>query len=322
MKLIAEVSSNFQNLSDCLTSIKLAKKAGAWAVKFQLFSPQDLYGPSCKAIYQPGVSPFLEPTWLDLLKAESVSQGIEFMCTAFNPAKYELVNRYVNYHKIASAELTDTNILKTVNSFKKHVFLSTGGSSIDEISHALLYLKDCPVTIMYCVADYPAKVVDFTLLLEMQDYFGTKVYTYGFSDHTTDLFNIPITAQNHDCAYVEKHVNLCGLKNTDDAAHSIGYHDLEFLVKALSGELTRYQIQEHSNKDMKALWKRRFIALQEIKKGDKFVIDKNIGIYRSMHKHQDPVLTFRPWDIQSKTCLIDKKPGEAICYGDYEIEID
>lgn len=243
------------------------------------------------------------------------------MCTAFSQRNYEFVNEFVNVHKIASAELTDTGILSTVNSFKKPVILSTGGSGLDEISHALMYLKDCKVTIMYCVADYPARVVDLRQLQVLKNNFGSN-YDYGFSDHTQDLYAIPYMAKLTGASVIEKHCNLAGVVKSDDAAHSISYKDLDFMNYAIQNDPSPARISEFTSTSMRSMWKRRFVATREINQGDRLLLGVNVDIYRTQVASKDPVLTFRPNDIQGKTCLIFKKPGDPICYGDYEIEIE
>ena len=326
MKTIAEISSNFSSLEDCILSIKRAKEAKSWAVKFQLFSPQDLYGHWCKDAYTPGVSPFLDPKWLPALADEAkqvdIETGsIEFMCTAFSSSQYEYVNDFVNIHKIASAEMTDTNILKTVNSFKKPVMISTGGSNIDEIHYALSYLKDCPVTIMFCVAEYPANIIDFRKLQALQKYFDVG-HDFGFSDHSKDIFAIPQLAKQLGCYVIEKHCNLADVKESPDLSHSISFKELEFMNRALQNNLSTSQIESHINTDMRLSWRRRFVATTDIQVGDKITVGRNVDIFRCKTKSIDPVITFRPQDINGKTCLISKRQGDPICYGDYEIDID
>ncbi len=314
MKVIAEVGSNWRNINDCHESIAQAKDAGADMVKFQLFTPASLYGPNEKfSIEDIGKTPYLHPHWLPHLASQAKSLGIEFLCSAFSSREYELVNEVVNIHKIASAELTDTSILKTVNSFKKPVFLSTGGSNLEEISCALSYLKDCHVTIFYCVADYPAKFLDLDCIKQMRDAFGPSC-DYGYSDHSLDLMYIPTLAKYHGASVIEKHVRLSAVNDTPDAPHSATFDELKLMVKKLKGEAV--DLDQVSNKQMKKLWKRRFIALYSIDEGERFKIGNNVGIYRAKTHGEDPVSTFSPTDIENKRAKRQLRIGDVVCYHD------
>lgn len=313
MKVIAEIGSNWRSLNDCHESIIKAKEAGAWAVKFQLFTPNSLYGPNEKFdLSQLGMTPYLHPHWIPHLAKHATDLDLEFMCTAFSPREYEIVNEHVNYHKIASAELTDISILKKVNSFKKPVFLSTGGSDIhDEIRNALLYLRDCDVTIMYCVADYPAKIIDFKKLKQMQYEFGDG-YDYGYSDHSLDLLNIPRLAKEAEATVLEKHVRLSNILDTPDASHSCTFDELKLMIDHLNG--SSFDSDKLANNDMRRLWKRRFVAITPIEDGERFRLGVNMGIYRAKVTAEDPVITFRHFDIEGKKSRVKVNKGDVICY--------
>lgn len=320
MKVIAEIGSNWRSLNDCHASITKAKECGADFVKFQLFTPNSLYGPHEKFdISQLGQSPYLHNHWLPHLAAQAKGLGIEFMCSAFSPRDYEIVNEVVSYHKIASAELTDTQILKSVNTFKKPVFLSTGGSTLEEIKQALEYLKDCDVTVMYCVADYPAKVIDFNYFKLMQFTLGDD-YDYGYSDHSLDLLNVPVLSRDKGASVIEKHVNLCSAVNTDDAAHSINSNEFKLLIDNLKTRVTTDETFNLNSQSMRSMWRRRFIATENLVPGERLRLNNNIGIYRAKKTAPDPVLTFRPWDVEGRKVRGHMKIGDVICYHNLEDE--
>lgn len=318
IKVIAEVGSNWRTLDDCKMSIRLAKEAGANACKFQFFNHDELYGDG-KGLDKIGTSPYMPSDWLWQLKHECDNHRIEFMCTAFSPQGYSKINYMIQNHKIASAELTDVNILNTVNKLKKPVYLSTAGSHMQiEIKNALLYLTDCPVTIMFCVGDYPARIVDFRKLDQMMEYFGSG-YDYGFSDHSLDVLNLPMLAKQRGCKVIEKHVNFTFHQDTPDAAHSLNFEEFKAMCLNLNDPApTVNELELITNTMMKRQYKRRFIAMEDINPGDKFKIGVNVGYYRATMDAEGPVLTFRPWDISNKTALLYKKQGDVICYADIE----
>lgn len=225
MKVIAEVGSNWKTREDCASSISLAKVAGADAVKFQWFTNECLYGVIGDRKNKPIIN---------ALKDICDTNGIEFMCTAFSPYGYDVINPCVQTHKIASSEITDINILRKVNSFKKPVILSTGGAQTLQIAAALQELKDCPVTILYCVVDYPARVIDFRMLEFYQEIFG-KDYSYGYSDHSIDVLNIPKLAEKSGATVLEKHVNFTTHTDTPDAPHSLNFNEFKLMCDHLKG---------------------------------------------------------------------------------------
>lgn len=316
MKIIAEIGSNWKTLDDCLMSIEKAKEAGANIVKFQLFDSFDLYGQPSLDI--PGETPFLNAQWLPKLKEHAMENEIEFMCTGFSVARYNMIDPFVYRHKIASAEMTDINILEALNSIGKPVVMSTAGSSLDEIKSALAYLRRVPVTIMFCVGDYPAKIIDFRKLEQMKNYLGDS-YSYGYSDHSIDVLNLPQKAKDLGCILIEKHVNFTTHKDTNDAGHSLNFEEFKLMCAKLRGEeLTILDTEQYANVMMKKQYKRRFIATKEINIGDKFLLDYNVSIYRSNTTWHDPVSTFRPCDLFNQISITYKKPGDVISYADFE----
>lgn len=251
MKIIAEVGSNWKTFDDCTDAIIQAARAGAHAVKFQYYNSHDLYGDQV-----PGLRGEMPGEWVKRLAFFAETKGVEFMCTAFSPNGYTMVNKYVKAHKVASAELPAVDILEVVNSFKKPVYLSTGGSTIEEIDTAVKILKDCKVTLMFCVADYPARVVDFRNLSRLRDNF--PLLDVGFSDHSTDVLNIPVLARDAGATVIEKHVNFSPFTDTPDAGHSISGDELRLMIKAI--QVKRIDLEETdalTNIQMRKNWRRK-----------------------------------------------------------------
>lgn len=227
MKVIAEVGSNWKTHADCLRSIDLAKECGAHFVKFQLYTHKELYGFDGDLKCEPKI---------EALARHAKDKKIGFMCTAFSPVGYRRIDPLVKVHKIASSEITDLNILETVNSFKKPVIVSTGGATHAEIDAALFALRNCHVTLLYCVVDYPARLVDFRHLDELMSVYDGRC-EFGYSDHSTDVLNIPKIARNKGCDILEKHVNFTLHTDTPDAPHSLNTLEFSMMVRHLKGRL-------------------------------------------------------------------------------------
>ena len=299
MRIIAEIGSNWATFEHAKDSISLAKNCGAWAVKFQLYDGKALYGAEGPMANEMPVE------WIPRLAEKAKACGIEFMCTAFSPEFAEAVNPYVNYHKVASSDLTHLRLLEKLNSFKKPVFLSTGASGEADIAMALRQLKDCPVTLMYCVAEYPARVINFKYLEALKKY-GRPV---GYSDHSLDAVVVPMEAMRRGAEVIEKHVNLVGVTNTPDAPHSLSLDEFKAMCQAIEGKTDFHS----SERDMRLRHNRRLIAIKPIAKGDKLIEGENFGAYRSLTQDTEGL---SPWLIPEidgkRLAKEDRQMGQPI----------
>jgi len=320
MKIIAEVGSNWSNLDDCKKSIQLAKACGADAVKFQLFDGKSLYGsdrlfiehnPDGKyfhtlEIHHPCDAHKLPVEWLPVLKEKADAHGIEFMCSAFSPELIEAVDPFVKTHKVASAELTHVRMLEKLRVIGKPVILSTGASGDGDITQALHVLGKTPVTLMYCVAEYPARIINPARILTMMAQWKVPV---GFSDHSTDVLCIPRIAQNSGATVIEKHVNFVGAKGPD-ADYALTTEEFRQMCSVLNG-MDPVPAREA---DMRTRHNRRLIATKHIKAGEQFREDENFGIFRSL---TDDTQALTPWVIDrvnGKTATMDIDAGEGIAH--------
>ena len=148
----------------------LVKKAGADAVKFQVFKPSTLATKkSKKTKFQKKTAgkEDLTSIWkrvclnfssLKKLKNYSKKIKIDFICTPFDFYSLKLVNKLnLNAIKIASSDITDYPLIKEISKKNKPIILSTGMSNSLEIIKALKILKSRNVAILHCVSMYPCK---------------------------------------------------------------------------------------------------------------------------------------------------------------------
>lgn len=319
MKIIAELGSNWRTKEDCLKAIHLAKAAGADVIKYQLFTLNELYGLGDQE------SPYsLRSTWLPDLKAKSDAVGIEMMCTAFSPEGYDLVNPYVNTHKVASAECTHVRILEKLKSFGKPVLVSTGAHTPADIQHSLVKLGavKCadfegpllPVILMYCVASYPAQEIDMRHITRLKEIFNLPV---GYSDHSTDIFCVPRMAQAHGAIVLEKHFNPFDYKDTPDAGHALNCDQFKKMVKHLKNELPFVWGSGEEN-EMRLKHNRRLIAIQDIEEGTTFTEGTNFGIYRSLREDTAGLSPFMVDEVNGKQATRAIMAGSSVTPGDFK----
>lgn len=332
--IVAEVGSNWRTLEDCFLSCRVAKKAGADAVKFQLFDHKALYGFSEKEMLLNGFAKLNIPAgltnmlpettdlpsamprdWPAKIKAECDAYGIEFMCSAFSPELAELVNPLVNIHKIASAEMYHMRLLQKINSFRKPVIMSTAASHANDIRMALKHLQDVPVILMYCVAAYPAHEVNLRNIELLRREFGCLV---GYSDHTLDVTSIPRKAVvQHNACVIEKHFKAVDHK-TPDSEHSLDQRGLTLMIESILNEKEPMLGPTPAEWEMHMKHKRRLKAIKDIPVGEIFVEGVNFGAYRSLTEDAHAFSPFFTDEIAGKRALKTIKAGDGIGPGDFQ----
>jgi len=209
-EVIAEIGSNWEgSITKANRLIKECKKAGADAVKFQMWRVDDLYKKS-NPYYK-----IMKKSELTFKKAETIKKfadknGIDFFCVNF------LESIDVKRYKIASwtASLKHKNALETVllkSKSRKPVIISMGMGGNRKYLEKL-FSNSKKVVFCYCISEYPLKYEKIN---------WSKAITYdGFSDHTLGIiapivFSILKKQQKSKEIFIEKHVKLKTSKGPD-----------------------------------------------------------------------------------------------------------
>ena len=228
--IVAEIASNWEgSATKAKKIIKECKKAGADAVKFQMWRAADLYSTK-------------HPLWKFIKKSEltfSVASkfkkicddmGIEFFCSAFYPKAVNFLESInVKRYKIASRTclLNDPfsfDTLKAEAQTRKPVIISMGmGGNKKQMEK--IFSKNKPV-FCYCISEYPTplKKIDWPKAVKFD----------GFSDHTLGItapliYAILKKQQKADKIIIEKHVKLLNSKGPD-ASSSIDTDELAKMI--------------------------------------------------------------------------------------------
>jgi N-acetylneuraminate synthase len=195
MKIIAEIGINHNGSLDLAKElIDAAAAAGCTAVKFQKRTVDDVYSPEELAL--PRKSPFGTTTReqkeglefsmeeYKILESYAKDHSLEFIisCWDLNSITEVENNLNVDYHKVASALVTDRSFLEALNTTGKPIILSTGMSTFGEIDKAVSILNNL-VYILSCTSTYPTNSCDVNL-----SYITTLKHLYphikvGFSNH-------------------------------------------------------------------------------------------------------------------------------------------
>jgi len=306
--IIADVGSNYRNYQDCVESIIEAKKCGADAVKFQMYSPDHLYGNYKLA---PAKKGGITQLWIKDLVETCRDYEIEFMCSTFAPGMLNVIDKYADRHKIASAELKYPALLEEARDAGKPVYISTAASTEREIEECLDIFGGARdlVTLLYCVGAYPA----------LEEYYDLKKIGYlaskfrvavGLSDHTKSI----IDPTEYGATCLEKHFKLRDF-DTPDQGHSFGPENFKAMVKTIRSNKFKYEPLP-CERDFVEKHNRRLIAITNIRPGDKFRYNLNYGAFRSSRVCNDYISPFDQDRIEgklSKALVLAGKPITMRC---------
>jgi N-acetylneuraminate synthase len=168
-------------------------------------------------------------------------KGIEWFASAWDVNSRKFLEKYdTKYNKVASAMLTDRELLEAIASEKKYTFISTGMSTIDQIKKATQIFKDadCPFELMHCNSVYPMEAKDANLLLipKLKEEFGCDV---GYSGHETGIV-VTFAAVAMGASSVERHITLDRSMYGTDQSASLERVGLERLIRYIRSTETAF----------------------------------------------------------------------------------
>tara|TARA_Y100000816_G_C26052012_1_gene551692 strand:- start:484 stop:1317 length:834 start_codon:yes stop_codon:yes gene_type:complete len=239
---VAEIGINHNgDMKICKKLIDLAVLTGCDAVKFQKREIEEVYSKEFLDGFRE--SPWgksqrdqkkgLEFNKKDYQEIDSYckEKNINWFASAWD-LKSQLFLRQFNckYNKIASAMLVNLDLLKMVSEEKKHTFISTGLSSMDDIEKAVKIFREnnCPFELMHCVSTYPMKSSDANLktIITLKEKFKCKV---GYSGHETGL-TVSLAAAALGATSIERHITLDRAMYGSDQAASLSPPGLKKLL--------------------------------------------------------------------------------------------
>ena len=132
-------------------------------------------------------------------------------------------------YKIASACLTDDNLLRHLRSYGRPSVLSTGMSTLEQIDHAVEVLGTDDLILLHSTSIYPAQPGELNLrtIHTLQERYGVPV---GYSGHEVGLAPSLAAAALGACM-VERHVTLDRAMWGSDQAASVEPQGITRLVK-------------------------------------------------------------------------------------------
>ena len=243
---IAEIGINHNGDLDITKKlIDNAKLAGFDAVKFQKRDVNLVY--SKEILDTPRKSPWGETTrqqkeglefsfeQYELINDYCKLKKIEWFASAWDINSLNFLDKFdLNYNKIASAMIIDLQFLKEVAKRKKHTFISTGMSTIDDINKAVKIFNEtqCSFELMHTVSTYPMKVEDANLetINDLKKRYHCNV---GYSGHESGLA-VSYAAAMFGISSLERHITLDRTMYGSDQAASIEKRGMVELISTIN----------------------------------------------------------------------------------------
>ncbi len=234
--VIAEAGVNHDGCArDALALVDAAVEAGADAVKFQIFTADQLATRSAPpADYQRAARETAQHAMLSRLELDDESfrairarceqRGITFLATPFSLLDVQRLRalRPVAV-KLSSTDLDNTPLLRAAAQLDLPLIVSTGAATEDEIADAVREIEHLGArsraVLLHCVSCYPTPLDSANLLAipALRERFGLPV---GFSDHTISV-EVGAWAVAAGAVVLEKHLTLSRSRAGPDHACSL-----------------------------------------------------------------------------------------------------
>jgi len=243
--LIAEIGINHNgDLNIAKQLIDNAKSAKFDSVKFQKRTIDLVY--SKEILDTPRESPWgittrqqkegLEFDFDDYKEIDSYCKfkEIDWFASAWDLESLHFLEKFnPKFHKIASAMIVDKIFLKEVAKKKKHTFISTGMSKLENIREAVNIFREnnCPFELMHCVSTYPMKPQDANLktIQSLKDTFKCNV---GYSGHENGVA-VSLAASFFGISSLERHITIDRTMYGSDQSASLEFAGMKHLTSSL-----------------------------------------------------------------------------------------
>lgn len=229
--VIAEIGINHNgDIDTAKKMIDVATVAGCQAVKFQKRTVEVVY--SAEELARPRESPFgitngdlkygLEFGLEEYREIDRYckEKGIAWFTSCWDEASVDFIDQFdVPCYKIASASLTDDNLLRCTRAKSHPILLSTGMTKLEQIDHAVEILGKQDLILLHTCSTYPAEYSELNLraITTLRERYGIPV---GYSGHETGLSTSIATIPLGACA-VERHITLDRAMWGSDQAASV-----------------------------------------------------------------------------------------------------
>ena len=156
--------------------------------------------------------------------------GVQWFASCWDTASVDFMEQFAPpCYKVASASVTDIELLQALHATGRPIVLSTGMSTIEEIDAAVETLGTTNLIMTHSTSAYPCKPVE--LNLSMIHTLGERYHVpVGYSGHETGLATT-IAAVAMGACFVERHITLDRAMWGSDQAASVEPGGLSRLVR-------------------------------------------------------------------------------------------
>ncbi|MEU8681466.1 N-acetylneuraminate synthase family protein [Streptomyces sp. NPDC048611] len=230
------------DLENAFALIDAAADAGCDAVKFQKRTPE-----ICTPRDQWDIerdTPWGRMTYIDYrhrvefdedgyraIDEYCKKRGIAWFASPWDVESVAFLEKFdVPCYKVASASLTDDDLLRAMRATGRTVILSTGMSTPKQIRHAVEVLGSENILLCHATSTYPAKAEELNLRMIntlQEEYPNVPI---GYSGHETGL-QTTLAAVALGATFVERHITLDRAMWGSDQAASVEPGGLSRLVR-------------------------------------------------------------------------------------------
>lgn len=240
--VIAEIGINHNGSLDAAKQlVSAARLANCQAVKFQKRTPEICVPPAQQSILREtpwGLMTYLEyrhKVEFDASNYQEISNycrehSMQWFASCWDENSVDFIEQFdPPCYKIASACLTDSNLLRKHRETGKPLIVSTGMSTIPEIDAAVELVGTQDLILMHTNSSYPAPVAELNLrvITTLLERYKVPV---GYSGHETGLAP-SLVAVALGASIIERHITLDRALWGSDQAASLEPHGFSRLVR-------------------------------------------------------------------------------------------
>ena len=242
--VIAEIGNNHNgSFERAIEMIDLAIEIGVDCVKFQMRQLDQVYRK--RSLDKSGEDLGTEYI-IDLLKRFELSKddqrkianycahkGILYLCTPWDAKSIDVLESFnVPAYKVASADLTNLPLLDQLSKTNKPLILSTGMSTVGEITEVKTFLekRNVDFAFLHCNSTYPAPFHDINLnwISSLK-----KIHpNVGYSGHERGT-SVSLAAVALGCSIIERHFTLDRNMEGPDHAASLEFKEFKSLIEGV-----------------------------------------------------------------------------------------
>jgi sialic acid synthase SpsE len=216
--IIAEIGSSHRGDRPRMREmVHAAAESGADCLKTQWIYAHEILPKNAGSIKLPNGELDIFQQFLNLeldqdfyweMKDLSEELGMDWTASPFGPkSASEIISLDPPWIKVASPELNYFSLLIQLGESSIPLILSTGVSTLEDISESVKHIPHSEVGLMHCITSYPAPEEEYNLAVipSFQRLFSLPS---GLSDHSLSPIDLPLLASSVGAAFLEKHFTL------------------------------------------------------------------------------------------------------------------